>query len=93
MLMSYEIQFHKRVFKDLENIKNIPSLCNKAKALLKLLENNPYEIPPSYEKLTGTLKGFYSRRLNKQYRLIYLVDDKIKTVKIVSMWTHYEQNS
>jgi Txe/YoeB family toxin of toxin-antitoxin system len=62
-------------------------LYSKAKALLKLLENNPYETPPSYEKLVGNLKGFYSRRLNKQHRLIYLVDTKIK---IVSIWTHYE---
>jgi Txe/YoeB family toxin of toxin-antitoxin system len=89
MLMSYKIQFHKRVFKDREYIKNIPFLYSKAKALLKLLEHNPYEIPPSYEKLVGNLKGFYSRRLNTQHRLIYLVDDKTKIVRVVSIRTHY----
>ncbi|MDR0723605.1 MAG: type II toxin-antitoxin system YoeB family toxin [Endomicrobium sp.] len=50
----------------------------KAKALLKLLENNSYGTPPSYEKLVENLKGFYFRRLNKQHRFIYLVDNNVK---------------
>jgi Txe/YoeB family toxin of Txe-Axe toxin-antitoxin module len=38
-----------------EKIKDIPSLVKDATKLLKLIKNNPYAIPPFYEKLQGDL--------------------------------------
>jgi len=58
--------------------------------LLELLEKNPWQNPLAYEKLTGDLKGFCSRRINLQHRLVYLMDEGTKTVKVLRMWTHYE---
>lgn len=57
--------------------------------LLKVIEKNPYAYPPDFELLQGKLKGYISRRINKQHRLIYKVNDKEKIIKIVRMWTHY----
>ena len=51
----------------------------------------PVPIAPSYEKLTGDLQGLYSRRINVQHRLVYEVLEDAKTVKIVSLWTHYDK--
>ncbi|MDR0517815.1 MAG: type II toxin-antitoxin system YoeB family toxin [Fibromonadaceae bacterium] len=34
--------------------------------------------------------GAYSRRLNIQHRLVYEVFELEKTIKIISMWGHYE---
>jgi len=62
----------------------------QASRLLDILCKDPYQNPPSYEKLVGDLSGAYSRRINIQHRLVYQILDDIKTVKIIRMWTHYE---
>ncbi len=66
------------------------NLKNKAKELLETIEENPYKVPPPYEKLQGDLNGFISRRINRQHRLIYKVYEKEKIIKVIRMWTHYE---
>ena len=65
-------------------------LAEKAQTLIKILGENPFQKPPSYENLRGSLQGAYSRRLNIQHRLVYEVLVEEKTVKVISMWTHYE---
>ena len=62
----------------------------KAKRLLAVLTENPYRTPPPYEKLLGDFEGAYSRRINRQHRLIYQIDEASKRVFVLSMWTHYE---
>ena len=75
--------------KDAKKIKRA-GLKPKVEDLLTVIKENPFQNPPSYEKLIGDLSGAYSRRINIQHRLVYqvLADDKI--VKIIRMWTHYE---
>jgi len=41
----------------------------KAEELLAMIANDPFQIPPPYEKLVGDLAGAYSRRINIQHRL------------------------
>jgi len=65
-------------------------LKDKAIELLKILERDPYESPPPYEKLKGDLAGACSRRISVQHRLVYQILDKQRTVKIIRLWTHYE---
>lgn len=65
-------------------------LKDKTQKLLTILSTNPYQNPPSYEKLVGDLTGAYSRRINIQHRLVYQVLDAEKIVKILRMWSHYE---
>ena len=62
----------------------------QAQKLLDILKENPYQNPPSYEKLVGDLAGAYSRRINIQHRLVYQVLEDIQTVKVIRMWSHYE---
>ena len=85
----YTILFSKTAIKDLEKLKS-SGFSSKAKLLVDLLTQIPFECPPSYEKLVGDLSGAYSRRINIQHRLVYSVDQENKTVKILRMWTHYE---
>ncbi len=87
--MSYTIVYTKKAAADISKLK-AAKLDNKAKALIEVLRNNPYQTPPPYEKLVGTLQGAYSRRINIKHRLVYEVLDEEQTVKIISMWTHYE---
>ena len=62
----------------------------KAQKLLTVLLSDPWQNPPSYEKLVGDLSGAYSRRINIQHRLIYQVLEAKKAVKILRLWTYYE---
>ena len=85
----YAIVFTKKALNDIQKLK-AAKLSTKAKALIELLRDNPYQTPPRYEKLQGDLHGAYSRRINIQHRLVYEVFEDQKTVKIISLWTHYE---
>lgn len=87
--MSYSIVYNKKAIKDIPKLKSC-NLDAKAKALIDILRANPYQSPPSFEKLVGDLNGAYSRRINIQHRLVYQVLEDIQVVKIISMWSHYE---
>ena len=62
----------------------------KADKLLRVLEIDPWQTPPRYEKLVGDLAGAYSRRINIQHRLVYEVLKEQRVVKVIRMWSHYE---
>lgn len=85
----YRIVYSKKSLKHVQNIKTA-NLEKQIKELMNVLWENPFRNPPPYEKLQGELKGFYSRRINAKHRLVYQVYESEKTVKILSMWTHYE---
>ena len=85
----YKIVYDKRAIKEIQKLKS-SNLDKKTKSLIDILRLNPYQSPPLYEKLVGDLEGAYSRRINIQHRLVYQILDDIKTVKIISMWSHYE---
>lgn len=86
----YKIVYTKAAAKDVPRLK-AAHLDAKAKALIDVIRCNPYQTPPSYEKLVGDLQGLYSRRINIQHRLVYEVIEEVKIIKIVSLWTHYER--
>ena len=82
----FKVLIHKDAIKDLEKLKQA-KLIDKAIQLIDNLKIDPYCKP--VEKLRGNLKGFYSKRINLQHRLVYLIDADKKEVLIVSMWSHY----
>ena len=86
----YQITYAKTALKDIPKIK-AEHLDGKVKALLDVIRENPYQTPPTYEKLVGDLKGMYSRRINVQHRLVYEVFEAEKIVRVLSLWTHYER--
>lgn len=85
----YSLIFTKQAIKDSKFLKSA-GLDDKAKKLLNIVKENPFQNPPPYEKLLGDLSGMYSRRINIQHRLVYAVDEKNNTVKVLRMWKHYE---
>ncbi|MBQ2824879.1 MAG: Txe/YoeB family addiction module toxin [Clostridia bacterium] len=86
----YKIVYTKSAAKDIPNLKSA-HLDKNVKALIEVLKENPFQNPPPYEKLVGDLQGAFSRRINIKHRLVYQVYEEEKTVKILSMWTHYEK--
>ena len=87
--MSWAVVFAKQALKDAKKI-SASSLKPKAQELLAVLANDPFQNPPSFEKLVGDLAGAYSRRINIQHRMVYEVFAQEKTVRVLRMWTHYE---
>jgi len=87
--MTWTLVYTQQAQKDAKKLGST-YLKTKAQRLLDILAKNPYQNPPSYEKLLGDLAGAYSRRINIQHRLVYQVLDSIRTVKVSRMWTHYE---
>ena len=94
----YRVVFTKQAVRDLENLKKA-GLALKAQNLVNVIRENPYQNPPGYEKLVGNLTGAYSRRINRQHRIVYQIIEEPHTVndihysgtvKVIRMWTHYE---
>ena len=87
--MTWRVLFTKQARKDAKKIA--PSnLRPDAEELLEIIRDNPFQMPPPYEKLVGDLSGAYSRRINIQHRLVYQVIAELRTVKVIRMWTHYK---
>ncbi len=85
--MAWKIEFSKNALKDAVKLKSA-NLDQNVKQLLAVLKQNPFE--PPYEKLSGNLKGYDSRRINIKHRLVYAVDQPTQTIRVVSVWSHYE---
>lgn len=88
-MVVWRLVFTKQAQKDAKKIAH-SGLKPQAERLLEILKENPYQNPPSYEKLIGDLTGACSRRINIQHRLVYQILDEIRTVKVIRMWSHYE---
>lgn len=97
----YLIKLSKQAQKDKKLLK-AAGLEGKAKALLDIIRNDPFQNPPRFEPLVGNLQGNYSRRINIHHRLVYSVrtnDDNLADsngdiyegiVIVKSMRSHYE---
>lgn len=88
-MSNYKLVYTKQAKKDAKKAAS-SGLKSKIEDLLEIIEENPLEEYPPYEKLVGNLEGAYSRRINIQHRLVYQVYEKEKVVKVIRMWTHYE---
>lgn len=87
---NYVIKFSKQAEKDKKKLKN-SGLDKNCKTILNLMINDPFCYPPSYEKLCGELQGLYSRRINRQHRIVYEVLEEKNEIHIIRMWTHYDK--
>ena len=87
-MVTWALHYSKQAQKDAKKLAS-SGLKSKAQTLLALLETDPFQNPPPFEKLVGDLSGAYSRRINIQHRLVYQVLEAERAVKILRLWTHY----
>ncbi len=87
--MTYQLAYTARARKDAKKIAH-SGLQSRAQRLLNVVQDNPYQNPPPYEKLVGSLDGCYSRRINITHRLVYEVSESERIARVPAMWTHYE---
>lgn len=60
--MTWKLYFTKQAQTDARKLAS-SGLKVKAQESLQIIENNPYQNPPPYEKLIGDLAGACSRRI------------------------------
>ena len=89
-MVNYKVVYSKQALKDAKKLLSV-NLDKKAKELIELIKNNPFQKPSPYEKLVGNLTGSYSRRINIKHRIVYEVRETDKVVRISRMWTHYRE--
>jgi Txe/YoeB family toxin of toxin-antitoxin system len=87
--VSWKVVFTRHAQKDAKKIAQ-SNLKTKTLELISILEKEPYQNPPQFEKLVGDLEGAYSRRINIQHRLVYQILDQEHVVKVLRLWTYYE---
>jgi Txe/YoeB family toxin of toxin-antitoxin system len=97
----YKTELTKQAQKDAIKVERA-GLKPKAVEIIRTVQKNPYEHSQDFEKMTGDLQGYYSRRINKQHRFVYevlknadnMLDDNgvpyKGIVRVLRMWTHYE---
>ena len=86
----YKILFSKVASKNKIKLQNC-GLDKNCRKILDIMINDPFGYPPSYEKLTGELTGYSSRRINRQHRIVYKVIEETNEIHIIRMWTHYDK--
>lgn len=87
--MSWRLVYTRQAQKDAKKLASV-GLKPKAQELLAILAEDPFQKPPSFEKLVGDLAGTYSRRINIQHRLVYQVLEESRIVKVLRLWSQYE---
>lgn len=97
----YRVEWSNAAAKDYEYLKKA-GLVSKAAEVLMILENNPFEFSQKFKRLTGDLKGAYSRRIGKSNRVVYKVLPNVESLRdgigevyqgivfIISMYAHYK---
>ena len=88
-MVTWEIVYSKQAQKDTKKLAK-SGLKTKTLELLEVIRNDPFQNPPTFEKLVGDLSGAYSRRINIQHRLVYQILEEEKTIKVLRLWSHYE---
>lgn len=88
-MVKWKLVYTRQALKDAKKISPA-GFKEKVIELLRIVEADPFQVPPPYEKLMGDLTGAYSRRINIQHRLVYQVFKRERVVKIICLWTHYE---
>jgi len=95
----YKIRRTKQAQKDAEKIERAGFKPQVAK-IVKTVQNNPFEPSQGFEKLKGTKKPTYSRRINDHHRFVYMIlpnTERLKNhngemydgiVRVLRMWTH-----
>lgn len=83
-----KIVFHSSAFEDFTNWATINiKIFNHLKTLIKESARNPFTGIGNPEPLKFDKKGYWSRRINSEHRLVYKVTDDM--IIIISCKYHY----
>lgn len=87
-MVGWTLRFKRIAEKDASRLK-AAGLKSKAEAILGLIQDNPFRVPPPCEKLIGDFSGLFSRRINRQHRIVYEVLADSNQIVVYRMYSHY----
>jgi toxin YoeB len=83
-----DIKFNGKAYEEfIEWAETDKDIYDKIKELLKDISREPFKGLGKPEPLKHELRGYWSRRITKEHRLIYKVEKD--TLTILSMFGHY----
>ncbi len=85
----FEIEYQKKALKDIEKLRKNQKLLLKLREILDDIKENPYSPRFRMEKLKGNFEDHFSKRLDKENRVIYQISDKVIIVIVISILGHY----
>ena len=86
----YRIVFTEDAQKDLLMLqKKAPQAVKKLKSLLVELQEHPRTGTGQVEQLKHFAEDTWSRRINKEHRLVYRIYDDVVEVLVLSTYGHY----
>lgn len=86
----YRLVFTEDAQNDLRLLqKNASQAIKKLKKLLEELQNHPRTGTGKVEQLKHYAEETWSRRINKEHRLVYRIYDDIVEVLVLSTYGHY----
>jgi toxin YoeB len=65
------------------------AIIKKITKLIEAIEENPFEGIGKPEQLKLNLSGYWSRRINKEHRVVYEVLEEENKIVILSLKGHY----
>ncbi|MEQ9297934.1 MAG: Txe/YoeB family addiction module toxin [Cyclobacteriaceae bacterium] len=89
--MSYVLEFSVNALEDIEKHKKAGDqvTLKKIQRLLYEIREHPTEGTGKPERLKHELEGLYSRRINRKHRMVYLIDQNVVTLYVISAYAHY----
>lgn len=91
--MAYIVKLEPKAVQDITELKrsgNKAAIIKIERLFLELTEH-PTTGTGQVEALRGNLSGFWSRRIDKFNRIIYIIEENIVTVTVVSAKGHYDK--
>ena len=86
----YRIVFTEDAQQDLQKLqKKAPQAIKKLKSLLVEMQEHPRTGTGQVEQLKHYEEETWSRRINKEHRLVYRIYDDIVEVLVLSTYGHY----
>lgn len=91
MEVIYELKFSPKALEDIRLHKKSgnKAIQKKISNLLAEMQRHPKEGTGQCEELKYNLSGYWSRRINKEHRIVYEINEETKTVYISRMAGHY----
>lgn len=89
--MSYHINFTQEALEDIERLKKSGNkqALNKLASLYLELQEHPRTGTGQVELLKHYKEETWSRRINKEHRLVYRINDDTIEVLVLSTYGHY----
>ena len=83
-----EIIFQKEALKEYNNWKKKDKkVSQRIKKLIEAIQDNPFKGIGKPEPLRQNLKGYWSRRITKEHRLVYKVTEE--SIIVIACKYHY----